>query len=108
MAEGLLESVKSLLESINAKLDSGELIGGYVNQEQSPLGRRKHCKAVRRRLAAGEDGAARIDRVHLLSRDALKEELRRESLSPTLTFPHPEDKEEADFHASLMKEVGAD
>lgn len=49
----------------------------WVGQEDSPLGRRRHIQAVRRRLAAGLDGAGRSGRRYLLSADALAEELAR-------------------------------
>ena len=49
----------------------------WIGQADSPLGSRRHNAAVRRRLAAGEGGAARIGRRHLLSRRALAEELGR-------------------------------
>ncbi len=48
---------------------------GWHDQSASPLGRRRHIAAVRRRVAAGAGGAAIVDRAHLLSREALAEEL---------------------------------
>lgn len=107
MADGMLERLESLLKRLTQLLETGVLIGGYVDQTTSPLGR-KHNQAVRRRIEDGKDGAAIVGRVHLLSADALKEELRRETLAPALTFPHPADNEDDDFHASLMREVGAE
>jgi hypothetical protein len=50
-----------------------------VDQVRSPLGRRRHCAAVRRRLARGEAGAAVVGRAHMLSPEALSEELGRAS-----------------------------
>ena len=47
-----------------------------VDQNSSPLGARRHCSAVRRRLASGKTGAAIVGRKHLLSSAALDEELR--------------------------------
>lgn len=107
MADGILERVETLLKKIDARLESGELLGGYIDQSTSPLGR-KHNEAVRRRMREGKDGAAVVGRVHMLSPGALKEELRRESLSPALTFPHPADTEDDDYHVNLMREVGAE
>jgi hypothetical protein len=52
---------------------------GMVAQGASPLGTRRHCAAVRRRLARGEPGAAIVGRQHLLSTEALGEELGRVS-----------------------------
>ncbi len=51
---------------------------GWIDQSASPLGR-KHNGAVRRRLAAGEAGADIVGRRHLLTPDALAEEVRRET-----------------------------
>lgn len=48
-----------------------------IDQSRSPLGRRRHCHAVRRRLAAGLPGASVIGRRHLLAPEALSEELAR-------------------------------
>lgn len=60
-----------------------------LDQSASPLGSRRHCTAVKRRIARGEPGAAIVGRKHLLSPEALSEELgrvsRRESPNPTDT-----------------------
>jgi hypothetical protein len=47
----------------------------WIPQASSPLGPRRHVRIVRRRLAAGEDGAALIGRQALLSPEALEEEI---------------------------------
>lgn len=47
----------------------------HIDQVRSPLGRRKHCSAVRARIARGAPGAAIVGRRHLLTRAALDEEL---------------------------------
>ena len=52
---------------------------GMVEQGASPLGTRRHCAAVRRRLDHGEPGAAIVGRRHLLSAAALAQELGRTS-----------------------------
>ncbi len=52
---------------------------GMVSQHGSPLGARRHRAAVRRRMERGEPGAAVVGRRHLLSHDALGEELSRAS-----------------------------
>ena len=44
---------------------------GMVSQTSSPLGSRRHCNAVKRRMAAGLPGAAKVGRRYLLSQDAL-------------------------------------
>ncbi len=56
-----------------------------IDQTTSPLGARRHCSAVRRRLACGKPGAAIVGRKHLLSSTALDEEL--QGLSPKLELP---------------------
>ena len=47
----------------------------WTDQASSPLGRRRHVAAVRRRVAAGDDGAAMIGRRALLNDCALSEEM---------------------------------
>jgi len=49
----------------------------WVDQHQSVLGNRRHCRAAKARIAAGLDGAAVVGRRHLLSQSALAEELAR-------------------------------
>lgn len=46
-----------------------------VDQTASPLGCRRHCAAVRRRIKQGLPGATKVGRVHSLTRAALNEEL---------------------------------
>ena len=58
---------------------------GMVDQASSPLGARRHCAAVRRRMARGEAGAAVVGRRHLLTTEALGEELNRASGAPSPT-----------------------
>lgn len=55
-----------------------------VSQGESPLGSRRHCAAVRRRIDRGQPGASIVGRRHLLSREALAEEL---STATTATRP---------------------
>ena len=54
----------------------------WCDQTMSPLGRRRHVAAVRRRVATGEAGAAMLGRRALLSLDAITEELSRASSRP--------------------------
>lgn len=62
-----------------------------VAQETSPLGRRRHCAAVQRRIAAGEGGASIVGRRQLLSVEALRQELERASKrSRAVEAPAPE------------------
>ena len=51
-------------------------------QTGSPLGPRRHCSAVDRRIATGDPGAARVGRRALLSPEALAEELAAASAKP--------------------------
>jgi hypothetical protein len=71
------ELAERLAERVAARLRQGE--PGMVAQATSPLGPRRHCSAVRRRLARGEPGASIVGRQHLLSAAALQEELERTS-----------------------------
>jgi len=48
-----------------------------VEQADSPLGPRRHIKAVRRRMIKGQAGARKDGRRYFLSPDALREELAR-------------------------------
>jgi len=48
-----------------------------VTQAESPLGSRRHCAAVQRRVAAGLPGASIVGRKHFLTHEALQEELSR-------------------------------
>lgn len=55
-------------------------VGGWVSQQgPSPFPPRLHCSVTRARLRRGEPGAAIIGRRHLLSAEALTEELQRRS-----------------------------
>jgi len=54
-----------------AKCDPSELI----DQHASPLGPRRHCTAVKRRVAKGQPGASIVGRKHYLSPDAIQQEL---------------------------------
>jgi hypothetical protein len=55
----------------------------WIDQRHSPLGPRRHCKAVQRRVADGSRDAAIVGRRQLLSQSALTEELsRKPSKSP--------------------------
>lgn len=54
----------------------------WTPQESSPLGRRRHVAAVRRRVGAGDRGAAMVGRRALLSHEALAEELAAMSKRP--------------------------
>lgn len=61
------------LERIAAEQDAERR--DWTSQEASPLGRRRHVKAVRGRIARGDTAAAMVGRRALLSAAALAEEL---------------------------------
>lgn len=65
-----------LARAVVAELRSGEA-PGWIDQARSPLGPRRHRSAVQRRLGRGEPGASLVGRRHLLSPEAVAEELAR-------------------------------
>lgn len=76
----LLEAFAELVaENVVKRLRANE--PDMVAQETSPLGRRRHCAAVQRRVAAGLPGAAIVGRKHLLTQAALGEELTKLGLA---------------------------
>lgn len=64
----------ALADRIAQRLLTGQH-DGWIDQSASPLGPRRHRAAVKRRIQAGEPGAAKVGRRHLLSKDALEAEL---------------------------------
>jgi hypothetical protein len=80
-----------LADRIAERLLSGNR-PGWTDQSASPLGKRRHCAAVRRRVGHGEPGAAIVGRRHLLSADALAEEL--ENVSGRATTKKPSVRQE--------------
>lgn len=80
-----------LADRIAARLDERQRAGrpGWVSQAKSPLGSRRHCRAVNRRLEAGESGAHAVGRQRLLSPEALGEELARASKHEVLPSTEP-------------------
>lgn len=78
---GILEAIQVQLDRIEARLakcaaPSAEM----VDQRQSPLGRRRHCAAVRRLAAEGDGRVAIVGKKHLMTSAALAEELARVTL----------------------------
>lgn len=63
-----LERQASELESRGADM---------VDHRNSQLGARRQCEIVRRRIERGQGGAAIVGRRHLLSREAITEELEK-------------------------------
>ena len=90
LTEQLLSRLANLVaDLIVQKLQAAN--EGMIGQEQSLLGRRRHCAAVQRRVAAGLPGAAIVGRKHLLSPEALREELSKQgpqkSPAPSVATP---------------------
>lgn len=54
----------------------------WIDQKDSPLGRNRHCAAVKRMVAEGKDGAAIVGRRCLLTPAALKDEMQRRMIHP--------------------------
>lgn len=105
---GILERIEARLERLElhlAKCDTP--LGGHVDQRRSPLGRRRHCAAVRRRVLAGDEGAAIVGRHFLLSPQALRDELALAS-QPGVAVANDTEPDDADddFYRNLMQEVG--
>lgn len=50
-----------------------------IDQSASPLGNRRHCTAVQRRIAKGLPGASIVGRKHYLTPEALQAELAQAS-----------------------------
>lgn len=80
--------IDALAEAIVTKLRSAS-DDGWVAQEESRLGRNKHCAAVRRRVAAGDIRAAMANGRFLLTREALNEELRGPAVAKPLAKTEP-------------------
>jgi len=78
---------------------------GMHDQTASPLGRRRHCAATRRRTAAGDPGAAVVGRRHLLSDAALAEEL--QSITTKAKPRKPAAPKPPSVRAELEAELGA-
>jgi hypothetical protein len=81
-AEVALRLVRAVGATLVAELEalareSANARSTWTDQAASPLGRRRHVAAVRRRIAAGEPGAALVGRSAMLSPEALSEELAR-------------------------------
>jgi len=79
--------------------------GGMLDQHASPLGSRRHCACVRARVAAGDPGAAIIGRRHLLSPEALGEELQATS---TKTRKPAKPKRSTEKPATVREELEAE
>lgn len=81
MFEGAIRKI--LREEIQAALHPSDEWRDQ-NPKNSPLGPRRHCAAVRRRLERNEPGARRVGDRYLLSTDAIAEELERIGLKASV------------------------
>jgi hypothetical protein len=72
--ESALTTLADLVaDRVVARMSAGQ--PGWIDQNASPLGPKRHCAAVRRRVAKGLPGAATVGRRHLVSPESLSEEL---------------------------------
>jgi hypothetical protein len=72
LEEFLQRLAEELAPRIKAEREKSSV---WVSQKDSPLGRNRHCAAVKRRISEGLEGAALIGRKCLLTADALREEM---------------------------------
>lgn len=96
----LRELAREVAREVVAELRRGEA-PGMIDQASSALGRRRHIAAVRKRVAAGEPGAAVVGRRYLLAREYVDAELAALAKKPSKTktaAPMPAD-ELADLRA---------
>jgi hypothetical protein len=83
VAKDLAELARTFASIVERIADEGEGSGGggegpessWVDQHQSDLTVRQHCRAVRRRRTEGKPGAAIVGRRYLMTRAALWEEM---------------------------------
>lgn len=85
-----------------------------VSQATSPLGKRRHCAAVRARVARGDSSACIVGRAHYLTPAALAEELsagskgkRRAPKLKAVTAPASDDLAELRAELGLERRKGA-
>jgi hypothetical protein len=84
---------------------------GWVPQEKSDLGRRKHCAAVRRRMEEGRADATIVIRdgrkVYLMSPEAFLEELTRPRAKAKLRVSEPvEEDPVTSIRARVRRKLG--
>lgn len=105
---GILEQIEARLERIEARLAKCGPVRGsgtFVDQRSSPLGRRRHCAAARRLIAEGDGRAFISGRRHLLTEDAVAEELARLSLVPA---NEAEGESESAYERAMARALGAE
>lgn len=103
---GILEEIKAQLDRIEVRLAKCEapLASSMVDQQHSPLTRRKHCEAVRALVAKGDPRAYIRGKRCLMTGDALREvmlaDMQRVAGKPANTT------EDDAFYRNLLEEVG--
>ena len=106
---GILEDIKAQLDRCEVRLAKCEAptMGGMVDQQHSPLGRRGHCEAVRRLVAQGDTRAyiTKNKRRHLMTVEALREVM-LEDMRGATGPANTQSAEDDVFYRDLMKEVG--
>lgn len=103
---GLLDALaEKVADLVVARLTAGTQ-AGTVDQCGSPLGRRRHIAAVRKRVGTGVAGAAIVGRRHLLTREALQEELGTASMKPRKANGAAVAVEPVDAMAELREKYG--
>jgi len=73
LAEVLATFARLVAQEVVRELRSGP--SDLVSQANSPLGKRRHCAAVRDRVTRGDAGGCIVGRVYYLTPAALQEEL---------------------------------
>lgn len=100
-ARQLEQTFDHLLEMAEAPQND---VHRWVDQSQSALGAKRHCAAVRRRLADGRDDAEIIGRSHRLRADAYAEE-RALIGQGRLARCAPNDAEEEAAYQAMRKRI---
>jgi hypothetical protein len=103
MLAGLLDipEVRALVDAIAdcvvVKLRADAPDSDWIDQRRSQLGRNRHCKVVRERLAANpnDPSASHVGDRFLLTRAAVTEEMRRAGKSPPPVKAKPPAEEDA-------------
>jgi hypothetical protein len=76
VARALVPEIASALRGGGAGSDAGGPYSQWVDQHESDLTPREHCKAARRRIAEGKGGVKRAPgRRYLMTREAVWEEM---------------------------------
>ncbi len=102
-ARALEQTVDHLLEVAESPKND---VHHWIDQDESALGPRRHCAAVRRRLSEGKAGAEIIGKKHRLRADAYAEE--RAFIGQALarcSASKPNDAEEEAAYQALRKRI---